>query len=309
MIFPESRLLLAASIFVLALGLVSPHYMVPEAAEQRLALATTSIICDLTRNVVGELWDVECLVAPGQSPHTYEPTPEDMVKAAKAAVILYNGFAIDTWAVKLLSSQNMEKLHRVTEGLEPYLLKVPDGPYAGKEDPHMWMDVNLAIKYVERIRDIFIRQDPGNAETYRANAAAYIWELEALDKWIRETVSQLPQEKRVLVTQENAFQYFARAYGFRVGAYFYSIATEIEPSPIDMVQAVEKVKQLGVCVFFVESTLSSRLLDSLIRETGGRLAGPLYVDGVGPRGSGAETYVSMMKVNVETIVAELMKSC
>jgi len=309
MIIPESRLLLAASIFMLVLGLATPYYVASDTVESRLALATTSVICDLARNVVGGLWDVECIVAPGQSPHTYEPTPEDMVKAEKAKVILYNGFTIDAWVAKLLASQNKEKLHRVTEGLEPYILKVPDGPYAGREDPHMWMDVELAIKYVERIRDIFVGQDPDNAEIYKTNAAAYIRELEELDKWIRETVSQLPTEKRILVTQENAFQYFSRAYGFRVGAYFYSIATEIEPSPIDMVHAVEKVKQLGVCVFFVESTLSSRLLDSLIREAGGRLAGPLYVDGVGPLGSGAESYVSMMKVNVGTIVGELMKGC
>lgn len=310
MISNISRLLLAGSIAITLFAVAAP-FSNPSAEpkDERLALATTSIICDLARNVAGELWTVECLVGPGVNPHTYEPTPEDMVKAETASIIFYNGFNLDAWVVKLLRSQQGEKLYRVTQGLEKHVIKIPDGPYAGREDPHLWMDVSIAVEYVKNIRDVFVRHDPVNREAYISNAAKYIEKLEELDAWIKTTVSKIPVEKRVLVTQENAFQYFSRAYGFTVGAYFYSIATEIEPAPTDLIYAVNRVKQLGVCVYFVESTLSNRLMLTLIREAGGRLAGVLYADGLGGHGSGAETYLGMMRTNVETIAAELVKGC
>lgn len=272
-------------------------------------MTTTSIICDFASKVAGDLWKVECLVPPGVSPHVYEPTPADMVKASRASYILYNGLNLDAWVVKLLRGQNAHKLVRVTEGLEKYLVKIPDGPYAGHEDPHLWMDVSLAIKYVENIRDFFMRIDRENAGRYASAAAAYISELEELHEWILNETSKLPREKRVLVTQENAFQYFSRAYGFTVGAYFYSLVTEIEPTPTDIINAVNKVKLLNVCVYFMEATLTNRMMLTLIREAGGRLAGPLFVDGLGGPGSGAETYIELMRRNVMLIVSELMRGC
>lgn len=310
MIEGVSKPLLAISIaFIALVPAAFPRNIGGEVETEKMVLATTSIICDFARNVARDLWTVECLVPPGSSPHTYEPTPLDMVKASRSSFILYNGFNLDAWVVKLLRGQNAEKLVRVTEGLEPYVVKIPDGPYAGKEDPHLWMDVKLAVKYVENIRDALIRHDLANAEKYRSNAATYIQELQNLDEWIRAEVSKLPVEKRVLVTQENAFQYFSLAYGFRVGAYFYSIVTEIEPTPFDVIFVVNRVRELGVCVYFVEATLANRMILTLVREVGGRLAGPLYVDGLGGETSGAETYIEMMKTNVRTIVEELSRGC
>ncbi|MCS7109905.1 MAG: zinc ABC transporter substrate-binding protein [Candidatus Caldarchaeum sp.] len=309
MISDISKPLLTVSILLLLSILAAPQSVPPPSGSEKTVMATTSIVCDFVRNVAGELWNVECLVEPGVNPHTYEPTPFDMAKASKASLIFYNGFNLDAWVVKLLRGQNAGKLVRVTEGLEPYVITIPDGPYAGREDPHMWMDVLLAIKYVENIRNTFIRHDPANKEKYMANTAAYIDELQKLHELIATETAKIPVEKRVLVTQENAFQYFSKAYGFRVGAYFYSMVTEIEPSPTDVVYAINRVKQLGVCVYFVEATLTNRMMLTLIREAGGRLAGPLYADGLGADGTGAETYVKMMRKNVETMVGELTSGC
>ncbi|MCS6784402.1 MAG: zinc ABC transporter substrate-binding protein [Candidatus Caldarchaeum sp.] len=308
MISGISKPLLAVSILLILFIPAAPRSTPPSSSE-RMVMATTSIICDFVRSVAGDLWNVECLVEPGVNPHIYEPTPFDMAKAIKASLIFYNGFNLDAWVVKLLRGQNAGKLVRVTEGLEPYVIKIPDGPYAGREDPHMWMDVLLAVKYVENIRDTFIRHDPANREKYIASAAAYIDQLAKLHEWITVETAKIPVEKRVLVTQENAFQYFSRTYGFQVGAYFYSMVTEIEPSPADVVYAINRVKQLGVCVYFVEATLSNRMMLTLIREAGGRLAGVLYADGLGADGTGAETYIGMMRKNVETMVRELMGGC
>lgn len=305
-----SASLVALSLLTLVLGVATPLLGETEdSPPEKVILATTSVIWDLARNVAGELWTIEYLVEPGKNPHGYEPTPADMAKAQRAAAILYNGFNLDEWAVKLLSGQMSGKMVRVTEGLEKYVLKVPDGPYAGREDPHMWMDVSLAVKYVDRIKEVLTEMDPENGAKYKANAEAYIRQLLELDDWIRRETSKIPADRRVLVTQENAFQYFARAYGFKVGAYFYSIATEIEPTASDLVSAVGRVRSTGVCVYFVETTLSRRTMETLQREAGGRIASSLYADSLGPLGSGADSYIAMMKHNVENIVRELLRWC
>ncbi|MEM0383340.1 MAG: metal ABC transporter substrate-binding protein [Candidatus Caldarchaeum sp.] len=305
-----STALLALSVLMLGLSLVSPLLAGEgERPSGRVLLATTTVLWDLARNVAGDLWTVEYLVEPGQNPHSYEPTPQDMVKAQKATLILYNGLNLDAWVVKLLSGRMSSKMVRATEGLEPYLLTVPDGPYAGREDPHLWMDVKLVVKYVERIRGVLSELDPENAAHYAANADEYIQRLKMLDEWVRSETSKIPVERRILVTQENAFQYFARAYGFKVGAYFYSIATEIEPTAQDLVYAVSRIKELGVCVYFVETTLSRRAMETLIREAGGRIGSSLYADSLGTFGSGADSYIGMMRHNVERIVEELLRWC
>lgn len=306
-----SRTLIVLAFVVATLGWV-PSALPKERGpdyENRIALATTTIIWDLARNVAGDLWRVEYLVEPGRDPHTYEPSPQDMIKAAAARLVFYNGYAIDLWVTKLVSAGTAARMVRVTEGLDDLVLIVPDGPYAGRPDPHMWMDVRLAIKYVERIRDAFIEADPKNEQTYRENAKRYIGELLDLDDWIRSKVSELPAEKRLLFTQENAFQYFARAYGFKIIGYFYSIVTEIEP-PISYVSQVARtIRESGLCIFFVESTLSPRVMEVFARETNGRIGGRLYTDSLGALGSGQDSYVGMMRYNVEKIVSELKEGC
>jgi manganese/iron transport system substrate-binding protein len=302
--------LVALGLGLILLSTLSPLISVNGGSgEERVVVATTTIIWDIARNVAGGLWRVEYIVEPGRDPHTYEPTPADLVKASRAQLILYNGFSIDLWVERLVRAASRARAVRVTEGLEALVLRVPDGPYRGREDPHLWMDPNIAIRYAENIRDALAGLDPLNGETYRRNAAIYIEQLRSLDRWIRERVSEIPPSRRMLFTQENAFQYFARAYGFVVAGYFYSIVTEIEPSPLDVVRMIERVRASGLCVFFIETTLSPRMMEMFTRQVGGRLGGRLYTDSIGPVGSEVGSYIGMMRFNVETITRELSRWC
>ncbi|MEM1923182.1 MAG: zinc ABC transporter substrate-binding protein [Nitrososphaerota archaeon] len=300
-----------AAILVFLTPLLQPYmaFTDPGGGEGRVVLATTTIIWDFARNVAGPSWRVEYLVPPGRDPHTFEPTPRDIVKAAEATLILYNGFTIDEWILRLVKASSKARVVRVTEGLEQYALIVPDGPYAGRMDPHMWMDVGLAIRYVENIRDAFIELDPAGAEGYRERAEEYIGKLKALDAWIREEVAKIEPQRRLLFTQENAFQYFARQYNFKIIGYFYSMITELEPSPLDVARAQSRVEGSGLCVFFVESTLSPRVMEAFASRLRGRVAGKLYTDSLGPAELGLDNYISVMQFNVETIVRELSRWC
>ncbi|MCS7143134.1 MAG: zinc ABC transporter substrate-binding protein [Aigarchaeota archaeon] len=303
--------LIALALVVLTLNFFSGSLGEGESgdSDSRTVLATTTIIWDMARRVAGDLWVVEYLIEPGRDPHTFEPTPQDVIKSHRARLILYNGHAIDQWVIKLLRAGSKATFVRVTERLDDRIVLVPDGPYIGKPDPHMWMDVRLAIGYVERIRDAFIEIDPVNNLTYQENARKYIAQLLELDAWIREKVSVLPEEKKLLLTQENAFQYFARAYDFRVVGYFYSIVTEIEPSASDIVRVLSKVRESGLCVFFIETTLSPRVMEALAREVDGRIAGRLFTDSIPPLDTGLDGYIGMMRHNVETIVGGLREGC
>jgi len=279
------------------------------APAEKVAITTTTIIWDMVRNVAGPSWRVEYLVEPGKDPHSFEPTPREAVKLSQARVIFYNGLGIDRWLLKMAESAPGVRLVRVTEGLDQFILTVPDGPYAGKPDPHLRMDVRLAVKYVERIRDALIELDLENSGEYSARASEYIKRLEELDAWIEDRVSGIDPSKRLLFTQENAFQYFARRYGFKVEGYFYSIITELEPSPLDLSRAYRRVEGSGLCVFFIESTLSPRAMEVFASRAGGRVAGRLYTDSIGPLNSGEDSYIGMMRYNVETIVSELNRWC
>ncbi|MBI3022804.1 MAG: zinc ABC transporter substrate-binding protein [Thaumarchaeota archaeon] len=305
-----SGVLISLGILMLVAAGITPSLSTGSLPQgERLAVATTTILWDVARNVAGDLWRVEYVVEPGRDPHTFEPTPQDMVKAANAKLIFYNGFNVDQWITRLIAASPKANVVRVTEGLEELVLKVPDGPYAGREDPHMWMDTTIVIKYTERIRDAFVKNDSANADEYRKNASSYISQLEALDAWIKHEVSRLDRTRRLLFTQENAFQYFARAYDFGIVGYFYSIVTEVEPSAFDVVMGIEKVRKSGLCVFFIETTLSPKMMEMFARQVSGRVAAKLYTDSIGPIGSQTGSYLGMMKYNVEIMVRELSRWC
>jgi ABC-type Zn uptake system ZnuABC Zn-binding protein ZnuA len=141
--------------------------------------------------------------------------------------------------------------------------------------------------------------------TYRANANAYSSQLDALDAYIREQVATIPAEQRKLVTDHEAFGYFADRYGFRViGAVIPNISTTAEPSAKDLTDLVDKIRAEQVPVVFVGIATNPKMAEVVAKETGVQLL-PLYSGELGPPGSGAEDYLGMMRVNVETIVRGL----
>ena len=174
----------------------------------------------------------------------------------------------------------------------------------GLEDPHFWFDP-LRVKLV--VSDIAARLavlDPSRSDTYTANAAAYNAKLDELHSWTEEQVGSVPEDNRMLVTSHDSFGYFANLYGFEVVGVVLSGTTDVEPSAGDLADLVHEVKENNVTVVFGETTVSERLATAVASESGAKLV-RLYSGSLGPDGSGAATYIEMVRTNVDRIVQAL----
>ncbi|MCS7173284.1 MAG: metal ABC transporter substrate-binding protein [Armatimonadetes bacterium] len=267
-------------------------------------VATISILADFTRQVAGSRLLVTSLLPVGTDPHTYEPVPRDVQRIAEAQVVIYNGLQLEKWLEKLVENAGGRfVLVEATRGLRPAVQEA--GLDRGDPDPHLWVDPVFAQAYVRNIRDALEAFDPAGRMVYRANAERYLRELVQLDRWIREQIQQIPPAHRKLVTTHDAFRYFGHRYGLRVVGTIWGISTEDEPSAQEIARLVDRIRQERVPAVFVETTINPKLMERVAREAGVRIGGRLYGDSLGPPGSGADTYLGMMRHNVGVLVEAL----
>lgn len=173
-------------------------------------------------------------------------------------------------------------------------------------DPHFWFDPTLVVKYVENIRDGLVAADPDGKDTYTANAAAYIAELNELDAWIKAQVEPIPAERRLMVTDHHTFGYFADRYGFTIiGAIVPSFSTGASPSAQELAGLIDQVKDTGAPAIFLESSSSPQLARQVASETGAKVVTDLYTHSISEPGGKALTYIDMMRHNVTRIVEAL----
>ncbi|SEG63472.1 manganese transport system substrate-binding protein [Saccharopolyspora kobensis] len=268
---------------------------------RKQVVTTFTVIADMARNVAGDAIAVESITKPGTEIHEYEPTPSDMLRAAKADLVLDNGLGLERWFDKFVQRSEAEHV-TLTSGIEA--IPIQGGEYRGKANPHAWMSPRTAAVYVTNIRDAFIRLDPAHAETFRANADAYLGRLDEIDRYLREELAALPGEHRALVTCEGAFSYLARDAGLRE-AYLWPVNSDSEGTPQQIKATTEFVRENGVPTVFCESTVNDKAQQQVARETGARLGDVLYVDSLsGPDGP-VPTYLDLLRHDAETIVAGL----
>jgi ABC-type Zn uptake system ZnuABC Zn-binding protein ZnuA len=172
-------------------------------------------------------------------------------------------------------------------------------------DPHMWLDPNRVVKYVENIRDGLVQADPTGTENYLSNAEAYIAKLKELDMWIVEQVSQIPSDQRLLVTNHEALGYFADRYGFTIiGVVIPSTSTEAAPSAQQMAELIDQIKSSGAPAIFLDEVENPTLAQQIANETGVKIVDDLHLESL-TNGAPAATYIDMMKHNVTRIVEAL----
>jgi ABC-type Zn uptake system ZnuABC Zn-binding protein ZnuA len=257
-------------------------------------VATTTQIGDWARRVGGPAVDVHQILQPNTDPHEYEPRPADVTATAGAAVVLENGDGLDGWMDKVVSEA----------GGSPAVVVLGDGvPDRREGDPHWWHDPKNAMSAVERIRDALVRADAPHARAYRRNASEYLRRLRALDRGIARCMAKVPPAERKLVTDHDAFGYFARRYGITVvGAVIPSQTTQAQPSARETARLISLIRREHVKAVFPESSINPRLARTIARETGASARHTLYGDTLGPKESRGATYLSMEAANADAMV-------
>jgi len=272
----------------------------PEAPRLNI-LAVETFLADIAQNVVGDRSEVEALMPLGVDPHGFEPTPGDVTRLANADVLIMNGAGLESSLEWLLENVGGEQ--QVIEASAGLTGRMGN---EGEVDPHFWLDPNNAVRYTENIRDGLILADPEGAATYVANAASYMAQLEELDSWIRAQVDQIPEERRLLVTNHESLGYFAERYGFTiVGTILPSVSTGSSPSAQQMATLVEQIEAADVAAIFLEAGANPRLAEQIAEETGVRVVTELYTHSTTEPEGPAPTYIEMMQHNTSIVVDAL----
>ncbi len=261
-------------------------------------VASFSVLGDFVRNIGGERVVVTTLVGPDGDVHVYTPAPADAKKIADAKLVVINGLGLEGWLPRLVqSSGGKAAIVTASQGITP--LKI-----GSDADPHAWQSVANARIYVANIRDALVAADPAGAEAYRANAARYLAQLDALEREVREAIAQIPQARRKVISTHAAFGYFAAAYGIEFIAP-QGVSTESEASARDIAGIITQIKTAKIPAVFLENISDDRLMRRISSETGARVGGTLFSDSLTGEKGDAPTYIDMVRHNIKALTSAL----
>lgn len=270
--------------------------------ERLRVVATTTVLADLVAQVGGEDIEVTSLVPKGGEVHTFDPTPSDLRAVGDADVIVMNGLGLDDWLGGVVADSGttapIVELAADLEGVD-YL----EGGHEGEApNPHLWLDVANAMRYVERIVETLADADPGRADAYRKRGDAYLGRLAELDDWARQQIGTIPDEDRVVVSFHEAFPYFARAYGLEIVGTVVDAPGQ-DPSAGEIAALVDAIRASGAKAVFGEAQFSPELVETIATEAGVAVESDLYNDSLGD--PPVDTYEGLIRWDVDRVVAAL----
>ena len=273
-------------------------------------VTTIGQIADAVRRVGGDRVETDGLMGPGVDPHLYRASESDITRLESADAVFWNGLHLEAGMSGVLERMGDLGVHsiRVTDDIDrAHLLTPPE--FEGAYDPHVWFDLDLWSTAVESIRDALIAMDPEGAAVYRANAAAYIAEIAALDRYVKARAQEVEEQVRVLITAHDAFNYFANRYGMQVRG-LQGISTESEASTTDVQELARFISERGIPAVFIESSVPDQGVQAVIEAAAARghtvtIGGEIFSDAMGPEGTEEGTYLGMIRHNIDTIVDAL----
>nr|WP_245587536.1 zinc ABC transporter substrate-binding protein [Cylindrospermum stagnale] len=269
-------------------------------------VATSSVLCDLTKQVAGNTINLTCLISAGANPHTYQPKPEDRKAIEQAKLIFYSGYNFEPSLLKIIkATKNPAPKIAVGQLAVPQPQKVLK---KGKKvaDPHLWHNAKNTIRMVEVINRNLGKLAPSNAKNYRSKSKQITNELTQLDSWIKLRIASIPDKQRTLVTTDNALGYYVKAYGLAYAGTLKAVNTNAKLTDIRERDLVENIQKAQVPTIFAKTTINPDLIESIATKAEVRVSKrELYTDGLGKPGSDGETYQKMMAANTRTIVEGL----
>lgn len=281
-------------------------------SEKLKVVATTTMITDLVEIIGGDKVEVDGLMGSGIDPHLYKASAGDVNKMQNADVIFFNGIQLEGKLGDVL--EDLEKSNiktiAVSKDLDKSIL-IESKEFQGNFDPHIWFDVSIWSKVTETVKNTLIGLDETNKVYYEANTEKYLLELEDLNKYVKEKISLLEKDKRILITAHDAFNYFGRAYDFKVKG-LQGISTASEAGTSDVKSLAEFIVEKEIPAIFIESSIPKKNVEALkeavdARDFNVEIGGELYSDSLGEKETEDETYIGTVKHNVDTIVNALKR--
>jgi zinc/manganese transport system substrate-binding protein len=298
---------LASLVFLTATVLVAPEL---RASDRPRIVTTNTILADIAAHVAGPSFDVHCLVPLGADLHGFEPRPADVARLTGAVLVVANGAGFEPWLDKMLASSGYRGA-RVAATTGVQLLHASGEPCAhghahahdhGHDpiDPHAWQDPINGIRYALNIRDALVPLAPERRAEIERRTQLYVSQLEMTHAWMRRIFAAIPAAQRRIVTSHDAFAYLARACDIEILP-MRGLDSRQEPDARHVAELVEQLRAGKVRAIFVEAVSNPKMLEQLARDTGVALGGELFSDSLGPTGSGAETYLGLLRENALTI--------
>jgi zinc/manganese transport system substrate-binding protein len=285
-----------------------------DAADRIKVVATFSVIGDMVANVAGDRIELVTLVGPAGDTELFKPSLADGKNVAEAKIVFMNDLndEFEPWLEPLLKQAKFSGAKIiVSRGAKTYTSTEERAPRSktGEEeiDQHAWLDPKNGIIYVRNIAAALAKSDPANAAEYRARADAYIKDLQVLDAWAKVEIAALPAAKRRVLASHDSLQYLAKAYGITLLS-INGWTNNSEPSAAELARLTQQIRQEKIHALFLDSITDPRAMQQVANETGASIGGTLYGDALSKPGEEADTYLKMLRHDVTTLKAGMMKN-
>jgi manganese/iron transport system substrate-binding protein len=269
-------------------------------------VATTTIICDMAKQIAANTIDLTCPIKPASDPHVYEPTPEDRKAIEEAKLVLYGGYNFEPSLIKIIKATSNAAPNVAVDEVAVPKPQTFEEDGKTETDPHVWHNAQNGIRMVETIQSNLAKVAPENAALYAKNAQAITQELAQIDTWIKAQVATIPPASRKLVTTHDALGYYSKAYNIPVEGALGGISTEEKPTASRVAELVKMIRAAKVPTIFAELTINPKLIETVAKDAKVKVSDrELFTDGLGEPGSEGATYQKMLIANTQTIVEGL----
>jgi ABC-type metal ion transport system, periplasmic component/surface adhesin len=236
---------------------------------------------DFVKQIAGDNVNITMVLPPGSESHSYEPTPQDIIKIQNCDIFVYVGGESDAWVHEVLESMDTGKMKIITlmdcvdtveeevvEGMEHE--EDHEDEHEHELDEHVWTSPKNAAIIVQKISDALCEADTASADSYKENTAAYLAKLNELDIKFQRIVD-LAVRKTLIFGDRFPFRYFADTYGLEYYAAFPGCSTETEASAATIAFLIDKVKAEDIPVVFHVELSNRKMANTISEETGARI--------------------------------------
>lgn len=266
-------------------------------------VCSNTILKDIVNQIVPTHYKVVSIVPYNADPHIYEPVSSDIQQIISANAVIVNGLRLEPWFENLVLQSGYSGKVIVASSTSNNMKVNGHDSW----DPHAWMNPQNMIHYVEHISDELCKVFFQDAEQLRENAEAYKLQLLQLDGEIKQLLSRIPNDQRILITMHSSFNYFTERYQLQSEPIM-GLSTEADIQVRDVLRVSRILNKGSVKVVFSESTLYPKFIEMLTNDFGGHVATSLYADALSDELGPAHSYDNMMRHNATLIANNLTQN-